>query len=182
MNFVEPIRDLEKLENMCSYLEETNPRNNVLFSMGIYTGLRVGDILKLRIKDVHDKRFITLKESKTGKTKPIEINPVLKRILKEYTKDKNQNEFLIKSREQANKAISRVMAYKIIRKVGEMFGIDNLGTHTMRKTFGYHYYKRTHDVVTLQKLFNHSSATITLRYIGIEQDDLNKAYRNIKYF
>lgn len=182
MNFVEPIRDLEKLESMCAYLEETNPRNNVLFSMGIYTGLRVGDILKLRIKDVHDKRFITIKESKTGKTKPIEVNPILRRILKEYTKDKNQNEFLIKSREQTNKAISRVMAYKIIREVGEMFGVDNLGTHTMRKTFGYHYYKRTHDVVTLQKLFNHSSATITLRYIGIEQDDLNKAYRNIKYY
>lgn len=182
MEFVEPVRDLEKLESMCAYLEETNPRNNVLFAMGIYTGLRVGDILKLRIKDVHDKRFITLKESKTGKTKPIEINPILKRILKEYTKDKSQNEFLIKSREQANKAIDRVTAYIIIRDVGEMFGIDNLGTHTMRKTFGYHYYKRTRDVVTLQKLFNHSSATITLRYIGIEQDDLNKAYRNIKYF
>uniref|UniRef100_UPI001EEE3C36 tyrosine-type recombinase/integrase n=1 Tax=Clostridioides difficile TaxID=1496 RepID=UPI001EEE3C36 len=89
---------------------------------------------------------------RSGKTKPIEVNPILKRILKEYTKDKNQNEFLIKSREQTNKAISRVMAYKIIREVGEMFGIDNLGTHTMRKTFGYHYYKRTHDVVTLQKL------------------------------
>ncbi|HEK4533753.1 TPA: site-specific integrase, partial [Clostridioides difficile] len=54
MNFVEPIRDLEKLESMCAYLEEANMRNNVLFSMGIYTGLRVGDILKLRIKDVHD--------------------------------------------------------------------------------------------------------------------------------
>lgn len=182
MNFVEPIRDLEKLESMCAYLEETNPRNNVLFSMGIYTGLRIGDILKLRVKDVHDKKFIILKENKTGKTKPILVNSILRKILKEYTKDKNQNEFLIKSREQTNKAIDRVMAYKIIKDVGEMFGIDNLGTHTMRKTFGYHYYKRTHDVVMLQKLFNHSSATITLRYIGIEQDDLNKAYRDIKYF
>lgn len=182
MNFVEPIRDLEKLESMCAYLEETNPRNNVLFAMGIYTGLRVGDILKFRIKDVHDKKFITLKENKTGKTKLIEVNPILRRILKEYTKDKNQNDFLIKSREQPNKAICRGMAYKIIRDMGEMFGVYNLGTHTMRKTFAYHYYKRTNDVVTLQKLFKHAAPSITLHYIGIEQDDLNKAYRNIKYY
>ncbi|MDT0761303.1 tyrosine-type recombinase/integrase, partial [Staphylococcus pseudintermedius] len=50
--------------------------------------------------------------------------------------------------------------------------------HTMRKTFGYKYYNKTKDVGTLQKMFNHSSPAITLRYIGIEQAELDDALRN----
>ena len=64
LNFVEPIRDLNVLENMCSYLKKTNKRNYILFMMGIYTGLRISDILKLRIYEVKDKRQITLREKK----------------------------------------------------------------------------------------------------------------------
>ena len=51
----------------------------------------------------------------------------------------------------------------------------------MRKTFGYHYYKKTKDIALLQNIFNHSSSAITLRYIGITDDLLDKAYDNIEY-
>ena len=50
----------------------------------------------------------------------------------------------------------------------------------MRKTFGYHHYKQYKDVVILQKIFNHSSQSITLRYIGIEQDDIDMSYQNFE--
>ncbi|HDF2667988.1 TPA: tyrosine-type recombinase/integrase [Clostridioides difficile] len=182
MNFVEPIRDLSVLENMCDYLKKTNERDHILFLMGIYTGLRISDILKLRIKDVRGKEYITLKEKKTSKKKIIKINPILKKELKSYTQDKDLKEFLIKSRSGYNKAIERNRAYDIIKNLGELFGIERLGTHTMRKTFGYHYYKQTKDVVTLQRIFNHSSPSVTLNYIGINQDHLNKAYSSFRYY
>ena len=83
MNYVEPIRNLDTLENMCSYLKKTNERDYLLFMMGIYTGLRVSDILKFRIYDVKDKRQIVLREKKTRKQKFIEINPILKRAIKD---------------------------------------------------------------------------------------------------
>lgn len=182
MNYVEPIRDLNTLENMCNYLRKKNRRNYILFLMGIYTGLRISDILKLRIKDVKDKRQISMREEKTGKQKIIEVNPILKKELTEYLRDKDPEDFLIKSREGFNSSIGREMAYKILNGLGQIFNISNLGTHTMRKTFGYHYYKQTGDVATLMKIFNHSSPSITLHYIGIEQEDINKAYRTFRYF
>ena len=55
---------------------------------------------------------------------------------------------------------------------------ERVGTHTMRKTFGYHHYQKFKDVAMLQKIFNHSSPQITLRYIGIEQDQIDESYSN----
>ena len=64
MNFVEPIRDLDLLENICDYLQKTNVRNFILFNMGIYSGLRISDILKLKVRDVKDKNYISMREKK----------------------------------------------------------------------------------------------------------------------
>ena len=55
---------------------------------------------------------------------------------------------------------------------------EKVGTHTMRKTFGYHHYKKFKDIAILQKIFNHSSPQVTLRYIGIEQDQIDESYTN----
>ena len=63
-----------------------------------------------------------------------------------------------------------------------MFNVDCLGCHSMRKTFGYHYYKQTKDIALLQKIFNHSSPAITLAYIGIDQDRMDRAYTTFRYF
>lgn len=182
MESVEPIRDLSVLEDMCGYLKETNERNLVMFELGIYTGLRISDILKLRVRDVRNKKYIKLVEMKTGKEKKIPINPRLKRTLEPYIEDMKDLDYLIKSREGKNKPIGRTQAYRIIRELGEEFGVEDLGTHSLRKTFGYHYYQKTKDIALLQKIFNHSSPSITLRYIGIDQDTIAKAYKNMKYF
>ncbi|AWZ50016.1 site-specific integrase (plasmid) [Clostridiaceae bacterium 14S0207] len=178
MNFVEPIRDTQKVRDIQEYLKRIDSRNYILFITGVYTGLRISDILRLKVKDVKDKRFIYIREKKTSKQNIIEINKLLEKEYKWYCSDKELDEYLIKSREGVNKAITRQQAYKIIKEVGKDFGIDNLGTHTMRKTFGYHYYKQTKDVATLMKMFNHSDPSITLKYIGIIQDQMNKARRN----
>lgn len=181
VNFVEPIRDRQKILDIQDYLKRTDERNFILFITGIYTGLRISDILRLKIKDVKGKRFIYLREKKTSKQNIIEVNKILEKEFKWYCQDKEDDEYLVKSREGVNKAISRVQAYTIIKAIGKDFGIENLGTHTMRKTFGYHYYKQTKDVATLMKMFNHSDPSITLKYIGIIQDQMNKARRNFSY-
>ena len=136
----------------------------------------------MKVKDVKNKKVITLEEKKTDKKKMILINPILSRTLRHYCSDKKDNEFLIKSRNGYNNPLSRERAYQIIKELGEQFGIEDLGTHSLRKTFGYHYYQQTKDIALLQKIFNHSSPSVTIRYIGIEQDYIDYAYRTFRYF
>ncbi|SFA70458.1 site-specific integrase [Clostridium frigidicarnis] len=179
MNFVEPIRDPDIFHDIQATLKKENPRNYVLIMTGTYAGLRISDVLKLKVKDVKGKKYIDIKEKKTGKRNIIEINPELKEAYKEYCKYMNQEDYLFR-KSDINKPISRVRAWKIMKEIGERFKVPNLGTHTLRKTFGYHYYKKTGDIATLMNMFNHSKESITLRYIGSTQDTMNKARREFK--
>lgn len=179
MNFVEPIRDSDIFHDIQASLKRDNVRNYVLIMTGTYTGLRISDILKLKVKDVKGEKYIYTKEQKTGKRNIIEINPELRKIYKDYCEEMSEEEYLFR-KSSMNKPISRVMAWKIMKEIGEKFGVDNLGTHTLRKTFGYHYYQQTGDIATLMQMFNHSKESITLKYIGITQDTMNKARREFK--
>jgi len=180
MNYVEPITDNQQVHKIADYLKSQNDRNYILFLLGIYTGLRISDILSLRVKDVHRKKCISIRERKTGKQQLLEINPVLRKELDRYCQDKHIKEYLIKSREGVNKPLGRVQAYNILRSVADVFNINNMGCHTLRKTFGYHFYKQTNDIVTLQHIFNHDHPSVTLKYIGIKQEAINQAIKNFK--
>jgi len=182
MNYVDPIRDNKKVEDISVYLRKSSERNYIMFELGINSGLRVSDILKLRVKDVKNKEYINLREKKTGKQRIFPLNAHMKKEIKSYCEEREMNEYLIKSRQNKNTHLSRQMAYKIIREAGEAEGIGNLGTHSMRKTFGYHFYKQYKDVVTLQKIFNHADPSITLQYIGIEQSAINTKIKNFKIY
>jgi integrase len=140
---------------------------------GINLGLRISDLLQLRVKDVR-KQYVSLREKKTGKEKRIKINKTLRKALDLYIKDRDDQEYVFRSREGLNKPISRSSAYIILREAAEYVGLDSIGTHTLRKTFGYWHYKKFKDVALLQEIFNHSSPDITLRYIGITQDTMDK--------
>lgn len=90
-------------------------------------------------------------------------------------------DYLFKGRNGENKPINRVMAYMIINQACKKAQItDNVGTHTLRKTFGYHHYQTFHDVAILQYLLNHSSPSITLRYIGITQDNVEDTLKQFE--
>ncbi|MEK5036903.1 site-specific integrase [Sporosarcina sp. FSL K6-3457] len=180
MKFVEPIRDVEKIEEMKSYLKKTSTRNYMLFVFGIYSTLRISDILTLKKKDVLGERLLLI-EKKTTKSKEILINPKLRRELKPYIAGLGDEDYLFQSRKGVNKPISRTTAYRVIRAAGEACGLSRIGTHSMRKTFGYHFYERTKDIALLQELYSHSSEEVTKRYIGINQDIMDKAIRNFDY-
>jgi integrase len=179
MNFVQPIREQEKIQEIKEFFKEDNERNYLLFLMGINTGLRISDILKLKVEDVKGTHIV-LREQKTGKQKWIRITPSLKREINKYIAGKDDNEYIFKSRQGKNKPIGRSMAYKILRKAANEFKLKDIGTHTLRKTFGYHFYQQTKDVAMLQEIFNHSSPDITLRYIGVNQDSMDKAMTKFK--
>lgn len=181
MNYVEPIRDAALVKDIDEYLGERNIRDQLLFEFGIYTGLRISDILKFKVYDVLGKSY-NIREQKTGKQKTFEFNPILKKAIDEYIKDKPSNEYLFTSRKGINRPISRNRAYQILKDVQKKFRTSNLGTHTLRKTFGYHYYKKFQDVATLMYIFNHDSQDTTLRYIGIKNDQVNKTFRDFKIF
>lgn len=180
MNFVQPIRDPEYIRIIKKYLFDWNYRNYMLFVVGINSGLRISDILQLKVSDTQ-KPYFHVVEKKTKKARRIEMTPQLKRELKQYIEDKENHEYLFKSREGVNKPISRSAAYKVLNKAALAVGLEeNIGTHTLRKTFGYHFYKQTKDVALLQEVLNHSSPKITLRYIGINQDQMDKAMKDFR--
>ena len=179
MNFVQPIRDPEQIQQIKEYLKEKNARNYILFVMGINTGLRISDILKLKVGDVQGSH-ISMREMKTGKQKRIQITPSLKRELKWFNEGREVEEYLLKSRKGKNRPIGRSMAYKILKSTAVEFGLDEIGTHTLRKTYGYHMYMQTKNIALLMEIFNHSSEKVTLRYIGVNQDAMDKAMSRFK--
>ncbi len=183
MNYVEPIRSKEKIEQMKVELKKNGTRDYLLFLFGINIGLRISDIIKLKVKDVLNsdktmKTHIEITEKKTGKIKRFKVNSTLTEELYNFIKDKGMEDYIFKSRNGHNQHITRERAYIILNKTSKKVGLTEVGTHTLRKTFGYWFYQQTQDVALLQQLFNHSSPSVTLRYIGINQDEIDKAYDN----
>lgn len=181
MNTVEPIRDMQVVLDIADYLQEKNQRNYVMFMFGIYSGLRICDILQFRVRDVRGKDFISMREKKTNKEKRFPINKELKEILNKYIADKRDYEFLFKNPNLPNSPITRQQAYNILSTAGKAFGLDSIGAHTLRKTFGYHLYKQTNDAALVMNILNHSDISITLRYIGVNQDRKDKAYNSLSF-
>lgn len=169
---VQPIRDLQKLEDMKWALKRfCGERDYIMFCMGINTGLRVGDLLSIRVKDVKNKKEFIIKEGKTDKPRKIIINGLYQELnayIKTLPKD---CEWLFPSR-RGDKPITTVQAWRTLQKASEMADVEHIGTHTMRKTFGYWFYKSKKDVAKLQMVLNHSHPEITLRYIGITDEEI----------
>ena len=185
MEFVQPIKDLKQIETIKRLLRQQNLRDYCLFVLGINSGLRISDLLRLRICDVSEKGKpkgrIRIRETKTSKFKDFPISDNAKAAIKEYLKTRTiiENEPLFQSRK--NKGFfTRQQAYRILNDVARCVGIkDKIGTHTLRKTFGYHAHNNGYDITLIQKLFNHSTPSITLRYIGITQEQLDDVYLSL---
>ena len=179
MQTVEPIRNMNDLKKIKKILMQDSDRNLLLFNLGINTGLRISDILNLKVGDIKEKEYITIKEQKTNKVRKILISTNIKSILGDYIQGKKANEYLFSSRKGENKPITRIQAWRIIRYACQKAKINSyIGTHTLRKTFGYHFYKQTKDIAMLQSILNHSSPSVTLRYIGINQEIMDNKLRN----
>ena len=185
INWVEPIRDLHIVESIAKDFKysksATGKRNYILWCIGIYCGLRVSDILRLKVRDVRNKDEINIIERKTGKRRFYPLPPPIKAVLNEYCRGKDKNDYLI-AKLSCNSPIKRCQAYKIISDAATKYGLTSIGTHTMRKTFGYWFYKQTGDVSMLMTIFGHSCEAETLRYIGVTKSVIKEAVRNFRPF
>lgn len=188
---VEPIRDKHKIRAMAAYLQSNDRTGKyyLLFILGINTALRIGDLLKISYDDIFQengkfREYVSLKEQKTRKAKKIKLNDATRQALTDYVKKHNLvsgEYFFYPSAPAVNKKthIERWYAWIYLGKVANTLGIKNFGTHSLRKTFAYHYYKKTKDIGVLMELFNHANQDITMRYIGINQDKLDTVYAEI---
>lgn len=186
MEFVQPIRDKKKIDSIKKILKSTSLRDHCLFILGINSGLRISDLLKLQVTDVLTnkgkvKDRIAIREKKTGKYKNFPISDTARKALEQYLQSREYqlDEPLFISRK--NKGfLRRQRAYRIINDAAKSVGVkDKIGTHSLRKTLGYHAYRSGKDITIIQKLFNHSSPRETLAYIGITQDDIDDVYLNL---
>ena len=124
MNYVEPIRDPDDVQAMKDYLKEWNERNYMLFMFGINLGLRISDIIKLKVKDVQGQ-YVHIREMKTGKILKRKMNRSLRREVQEYIGSMNPQDYLFKSRKGKNKPITREAAYYILKAAAEDIGDVN---------------------------------------------------------
>lgn len=187
MEFVQPIRDKKKIDSIKKILKSTSLRDHCLFVLGINSGLRISDLLKLTVGDVANEKGkvkdrISIREKKTRKSKNFPISDTAKKAIEIYLKWREiyeVDEPLFVSR-KGKGFLLRQRAYKIINDSAKSVGIkDRIGTHSMRKTMGYHAYHAGKDISIIQKLLNHSTPKETLRYIGITQDDIDEVYINL---
>lgn len=206
-----PVKDRETLEEIKQLLMESGKygyRNYAIFLLGINCGLRCGDVLQIRLKDIWDEEKqevtgLTVLEEKTRKTrKNIQFSEKIKEGLKGYIltlKDRDPESPLFPSRKKVKKKEQGVKdntgclttdSYNdILKEIRKKIGMEHLSTHSMRKTFGYNVYKRNAGkliageymaIDIVQQMLNHSSPAVTLRYIGIEEEVQNEIYRDME--
>lgn len=184
---VEPIRDKATINQMYHYLSQKDSRYGLLFKFGLNTGLRISDILPVQLKNVCTeegkfREYFILYEKKTGKEKKIKLNNALRKAIADYAKEKSlsMESYLFWSKKGVH--LGRVQAYRILKEAAAAFGIENFGTHSLRKTWGYWTYKASqHNIGLIMDTFNHSSQSITLRYIGISQDQKDELYTLVQF-
>lgn len=190
MAATEPIRDKKHLKAIGEYfLKQGQLRNYALMVLGVHTALRISDLLRLKWADVYDEErgcfhaHVTITEQKTGKTKAIALNKQALAALRLYFPYR-RGEFIFVSNRKSGKAISRVQAWRIIRAAVLAVGISGkVSCHSLRKTFGYHaWISRQASPVVIMEIYNHSSYEVTRRYLGVAQDDLDKAYLGVELF
>ena len=176
MEYVEAVRDIKQINSIKKYLKKHSERDYVLFVFGINTGLKITEMLDIKVDDVFEKEncvkdFYLLSHKET--LKEVYLNHKVKQAILHYvhTLHLSGENFLFKS-SKTDKPITRQQAYRIIHHAAEAVGIEGkIGTNSMRKTFGYHAYKRGIAISLLQKHFNHSTPSETLKYLGISKDE-----------
>lgn len=188
MNIVEPIRDEKKIGDLKIYLKGKNIRDYALFIVGINIALRISDLLKLTWNDVltqNGKAFksIKLKEGKTNKSRDIKLNKACQNAFRELLNSLDtydMGDYIFKSREGENRPLTRQQALNILKDSAMAVGIkENVGTHTLRKTWGYHAWKKDFNPALIMETLNHSNLNVTKRYLGIRQDEINDLYENL---
>ncbi|MBN2267216.1 MAG: tyrosine-type recombinase/integrase [Candidatus Babeliaceae bacterium] len=186
MNFVEPIRDRKKIALIKNLLRgQGRFRDLLLFTVGVNTALRISDLLQLQIGQFLDergryKRGFWIHEQKRNKRHEVTINHSIQEALREYLDAYpgvvENNEHFVFFNTKTNgysEPIKRGQAWKFIVSICHEVGLPgNFGTHSLRKTWGYHARMQGVDLALIMHKLNHESIAYTKRYLGITDDEL----------
>lgn len=166
-------------------------RNILLWILGTNTGLRISDILDLKLKDIQDNKgeireSLEITEKKTKRPRDIEIRPPVRKALEHFIKDTGiyeLNEYIFKDRrngkKEINKPITRVRAWQMINKWGKKAGVNyKIGCHSLRKIFGSHAFKAGIPLIYISEELGHRNIEVTKRYLGITTEETKKAFKN----
>ena len=168
-------------------------RNKMMFVVGINLGIRASDLCGLKLsffmnEDGTFKDFYSLqpkKTKKTGKFVKLYFNQTVKKAISDYICEYpvSMDEYLFKSR-KGDGAISERALWRIIVDITADAGIDkNVGSHTLRKTFGFHIWHNAEDkekaLVMLMAIFNHSSLVTTKKYIGLLDNEIEEVFNGL---
>jgi integrase len=188
MKLVQPIRDLETLQR-CFEIAREHDRHRktgevsweLILLVGLNTSVRVSDFRRFKVADLRGKDYAQIQAKKTGKEARILINPAARKEINRLLAGRKPDEYIFQSRQKDSithkaRPISRQRCYQIINHIAKTAGVEErIGCHTLRKTFGYHYYQTTGDVVSLQRILGHSFQRETLVYIGVVQENIDES-------
>ena len=181
---VGPIRKLRDISTIKKMLQN-KPRDYALFVIGINTSLRASELSSIKVKDVASLRpldELSLREQKTGKIRHVNFNKACvdaTRRLLDSGRYRSQDDYLFMSqRGSGHLTVSSI--HRLVKSWCRSINLrGNYGSHTLRKTWGYHQHSTFG--VSLSRLvecFGHSSAKITLSYLGITPEDIKNVYAN----
>ncbi|EGR0712977.1 site-specific integrase [Vibrio alginolyticus] len=161
-----------------------HPQMADVWHIGLNLALRISDLLSIRFEDIHDDRLI-IRESKTGKLANIQLNTKAQQHIARLREQHPDHIYLFQSyrcqqlKNKPPQPITRRAVSMAFQQVGQELNIA-LGTHSMRKTRGYFLYQSTKDIGRVMKMLRHTSEGVTLRYIGITQDEVDKDFVSLE--
>jgi len=178
---VQAVKDLDTVRLISHLLERRcSKQMSHIWNIGLNLALRISDLLSIQFADINQGRLI-IRESKTGKRAEIKLNTKTMILINQIQLTHPNHDYLFQSYRN-QKAINSPPAPLSRRSVSKAFELISeelnlhLGTHSMRKTRGYHLYHKTKDIARVMKMLRHSSESTTLRYIGITQEDVDRDF------
>ncbi len=182
---VQAVKDTDTIKLISHLLDiRFSKQMSDIWNIGINLALRISDLLSVKFDDIEGNR-LNIKESKTGKNASIPLNAKSEEIIKRIREEHPSHVYLFQSyrNKQAKNRIAKPLSRRAVSKafasIGEELKIS-LGTHSMRKTRGYHLYQATRDIARVMKMLRHSSEGVTLRYIGITQEDVDRDFKELE--
>ena len=179
----------EAMNLIRSLTKDGEYKSSLLIAVGSFWGLRISDILSLCWKQILNVDEFTIIEKKTGKSRTIRINPQLKKHIEECYKCINPisvNNSILISQKGTVYSIQRINV--VLKEIKQKYklSVKNFSCHSLRKTFGRQVYNNNSEnaelaLVKLMDLFNHSSISITKRYLGLKQEELLQAYDSLTF-
>ena len=194
MHTTQPITESSMIRKWLDVAKEHDKRRArggpswyLLLVLGFNTGLRISDLVQLKVKDVRGREDFSVVEGKTDKERQIHLKRNVSQVITQQLRERDPEEYVLQSRQPdmatgQRRGISRQRAYEIVKTIAREAGYEHhVGCHTMRKTYAWSMYDASGENLTLvQKTLNHSSQAMTMHYIGLDQREINETVNRMR--